>query len=105
MNEQLQIRVGLFRVTIGKRPDPISQVVQRCGNDWRSEKEQEHLRFPLADDGQYVHSRMPPQFVFEQHWRDYTRHVVLKKHLARMALRSRPDTRAMPPPFSSGGTR
>jgi uncharacterized protein YifE (UPF0438 family) len=91
MNEQLQIRVGLFRVTIGKGHDPINQMVQRCGNDWRSEKEHEHLRFPLADDGQYVHNRMPPQFVFERHWRDYTRRVVVKKRLARMAHRSHPD--------------
>ncbi len=86
MNENLQIQVGLFRVTLGKRADPNTQKPW-TSREWKSEREQERLRFPLADDRQYVHSRMPPQFVFERRWRDYTRGVTLKKELARRPVR------------------
>ena len=92
MNGQLQIQVGLFLVTVGKRPDPVSS----CRNNWRSEREQELARFPLAHDGQYTHNRLPPQFVFEHRWRDYTRRVVFKKNLTR-ALRSHADQRGAAP--------
>jgi hypothetical protein len=96
LNEQLQIRVGLFHVTVGKRPGPVSS----CRNDWRSEREQEQSRVPLAHDGQYSHNRMPPQFVFEHRWRDSTRRVVFKKNLTR-AVSSHADQRGAPP--TTGG--
>ncbi|WP_407542980.1 hypothetical protein Q0M94_25230 (plasmid) [Deinococcus radiomollis] len=99
MNEQLQIRVGLFLVTVGKRPVPINRVSQHLNG--QSEKEKEQSRCPLTHDGQYTHSRMPPQFVFEHRWRDYTRRVVFKKNLTRTAS-SNADQRGAPP--TQGGT-
>ena len=95
MNKQLQIQVGLFLLTVGKRPAPVN-LPSQSGQDWRSEKEQEQARFSLAHDGQYSHNRMPPQFVFEHRWRDYTRRVVFKKNLTR-AVSSHADQRVAAP--------
>ena len=91
MNEQLQIRVGLFSVTVGKRPALLLPMAG--ANEWRTEAQQQCARYPLADDGQYIHSRMPPPFVFERAWRDYTRHRVFKTELVRRQSQSFPNHR------------